>query len=66
MKYSRDYFRKETKIVVKPKSEASGQDIPKTSSQQHYNLMLFLIDLLDLEKSESGLHESLVSEPTKS
>jgi hypothetical protein len=61
-KYLREYFQKETKNVVKPKSRAAGQDIPKTSSWQYYNMMLFLEDMLFSEKLESCLHDSSVSE----
>jgi hypothetical protein len=65
-KYLRDYFQKETKKVIKPKSGATGQDILKDSSWQYYNMMLFLKDLLHSGKSESSLHDSLISEPTES
>jgi hypothetical protein len=65
LKYFRDYFQTEAKKVVKPKSGAAEQEILKTSSRQHYNLMLFLKDLLDSEKSESSLHDGAVSEPTE-
>jgi hypothetical protein len=52
--------------VIKPKSGATGQEIVNDSSWQYYNMMLFLKDLLHSKKSESSLHDSLISEPTES
>jgi hypothetical protein len=60
-KYFRGYFQKEMMKAEKPKSGVAGQNNLKTSSWQHYNMMLFLKDLLDSEKSESSLHDSSVS-----
>jgi hypothetical protein len=65
-KYLRYYFQKESKRVVKPKSGVTGQEIHRPSSCQHYNIMLFLKDMLDSEKSQISLDDSSVSEPTKS
>jgi hypothetical protein len=61
MKYFRDYFQTEAKKVIKPKSVAAGQEIPKFFSRQHCNVIVFL----DSEKSESSLHDGAVSEPTE-
>jgi hypothetical protein len=49
---------------VKPEPGAAGEEIPKTSSPQHYNMSTFLKDLPDSEKPESSLHDSLVTETT--
>jgi hypothetical protein len=54
------------KNVVKPKSGAAGQEILKTSSLQCYNMMLFLKDLLDSEKSGSRVHGNSVRDLTGS
>jgi hypothetical protein len=45
--------------------DAIGTAIPKISSWQHYNIMLFLKDVLDSETLESSLHGGAVNECTE-